>query len=309
MYMNDNQYIAHCGIIIHYGVGADNNPPGRGSGRYPKGSGKRPFQHDSAMRNTTPNNYGMGILTYVLVTTVLPSVAVTSLTYATAGVAMAVQKGIEKRRHKKKHAGQELDKSTGFYLKPKGKTYTDEEDMAAVNPALRDDNNTKRYEASNNCMLCSMAYELRQRGYDVEAKLDASLGNISNFKKWYPGAEPKFTKYKSKTLYYSDHNMADPADKKELKAYRAAAMKELSKLPNNSRGTLMINWEKDGRHVGGHAVAYKVERGKLKIIDAQVGRIYTGKDIQDLINKTCRVGYVRLDNLDFDKKKIREVAI
>jgi len=48
--MNDNQYIAHCGIIIHYGVGADNNPPGRGSGRYPKGSGKRPFQHDSAKR-------------------------------------------------------------------------------------------------------------------------------------------------------------------------------------------------------------------------------------------------------------------
>ena len=28
--------------IAHYGVGADANPPGRGSGRYPKGSGKRP---------------------------------------------------------------------------------------------------------------------------------------------------------------------------------------------------------------------------------------------------------------------------
>lgn len=29
-------------ILIHYGVGPDNNPPGRGSGRYPKGSGKNP---------------------------------------------------------------------------------------------------------------------------------------------------------------------------------------------------------------------------------------------------------------------------
>lgn len=34
--------------IEHIGVGADDNPPGRGSGRYPKGSGKNPFQHETA---------------------------------------------------------------------------------------------------------------------------------------------------------------------------------------------------------------------------------------------------------------------
>ena len=33
--------------IAHIGVGADDNPPGRGSGRYPKGSGKNPFQHET----------------------------------------------------------------------------------------------------------------------------------------------------------------------------------------------------------------------------------------------------------------------
>ena len=32
--------------LMHFGVGPDDNPPGRGSGRYPKGSGKKPFQHD-----------------------------------------------------------------------------------------------------------------------------------------------------------------------------------------------------------------------------------------------------------------------
>ena len=32
-------------FIMHYGVGYDDNPPGRGSGRYPKGSGDLPFQH------------------------------------------------------------------------------------------------------------------------------------------------------------------------------------------------------------------------------------------------------------------------
>lgn len=33
-------------FLMHYGVGPDDNPPGRGSGRYPKGSGERPYQHD-----------------------------------------------------------------------------------------------------------------------------------------------------------------------------------------------------------------------------------------------------------------------
>ena len=32
--------------LMHYGVGPDDNPPGRGSGRYAKGSGERPYQHD-----------------------------------------------------------------------------------------------------------------------------------------------------------------------------------------------------------------------------------------------------------------------
>lgn len=32
-------------FLAHIGVGADDNPPGRGSGRYPKGSGKNPNQH------------------------------------------------------------------------------------------------------------------------------------------------------------------------------------------------------------------------------------------------------------------------
>lgn len=31
--------------LYHYGVGAEDDPPGRGSGRYPKGSGENPFQH------------------------------------------------------------------------------------------------------------------------------------------------------------------------------------------------------------------------------------------------------------------------
>lgn len=35
--------------LMHYGVSVDDGAPGPGSGRYPKGSGERPFQHDPEM--------------------------------------------------------------------------------------------------------------------------------------------------------------------------------------------------------------------------------------------------------------------
>lgn len=36
--------------LYHYGVGPDDDPPGRGSGRYAKGTGKDPYQHDPVMK-------------------------------------------------------------------------------------------------------------------------------------------------------------------------------------------------------------------------------------------------------------------
>ena len=39
--------VVYSDSLMHYGVGFDDNPPGRGSGRYPKGSGKNPYQHGS----------------------------------------------------------------------------------------------------------------------------------------------------------------------------------------------------------------------------------------------------------------------
>lgn len=37
-------------FLQHYGVGPDDDPPGRGSGRYAKGTGKDPYQHDPVMK-------------------------------------------------------------------------------------------------------------------------------------------------------------------------------------------------------------------------------------------------------------------
>ena len=43
--------------LMHYGVGPDNNPPGRGSGRYPKGSGKNPRKDRVQKHLITKNDF------------------------------------------------------------------------------------------------------------------------------------------------------------------------------------------------------------------------------------------------------------
>ena len=43
--------------LEHYGKGHDDNPPGRGSGRYPWGSGKNPKQHEEDLKNDIREHY------------------------------------------------------------------------------------------------------------------------------------------------------------------------------------------------------------------------------------------------------------
>lgn len=45
--------------LLHSGKGHDDNPPGRGSGRYPYGSGERPYQGEK--KASTKRNVGVGI--------------------------------------------------------------------------------------------------------------------------------------------------------------------------------------------------------------------------------------------------------
>lgn len=47
----DMDYISELNdeYLMHFGVGPDDDPPGRGSGRYPKGYGENPFQHDGGL--------------------------------------------------------------------------------------------------------------------------------------------------------------------------------------------------------------------------------------------------------------------
>lgn len=180
----------------------------------------------------------------------------------------------------KDRSGCKKDEKTGFLIK--NKEMTQEQDAARVNPLVHNfDSNTK-----NNCMLCTAAYDLRRRGYEVRAK-KASYGYLTEeVKAWYPRAIVK--KLTCKT-------------NKEM---RESLKNDLIKQGNGARGNLMITW---AAMRGGHSVAYEINNGNLKIVDAQINKIYNNPD-SFLRKCSSVVEYARLDNINFNSRTIKEVA-
>lgn len=193
---------------------------------------------------------------------------------------------VKDKKYTKEREGSSVDSKTGFNLKKREMTV--QEDSARVNPLVHNfDNNTK-----NNCMLCTSTYDLRRRGYDVKAK-KASTGYFTEeLLAWYP---------KAKINKVTGLNEKGKPSTKEM---TSKLKSELIKQGDGARGNLMIKWA--GTR-GGHSVAYEVTNGNLRIIDAQINKIYDNPD-SFLRRCTNEVEYARLDNISFDLKTIKEVA-
>lgn len=126
---------------------------------------------------------------------------------------------------------------------------------------------------SNNCCLCTIAYDLRRRGYDVIAKQNAPINLLYDIGpedvSWMYGF-PKETKTK---------------DAKGLE-------NALKKQPNGSRGAAFCTWGGEGH--SGHVVAYEVQNGKPILYDAQTGDKY--EKISDLFEDVKATSFIRLDD-------------
>lgn len=178
-----------------------------------------------------------------------------------------------------------IDPDTGFKLKTRKMSRS--EDAERVNPGYFNFNdNTKR-----NCVLSTLTYELRRRGYDVRAK-KASYGyETTEISTWFPGIEYKdFGKRKDAVLSYREMN--------ELKQL-------LARQGNGARGNLSYGWSTFGRR-GRHSMSYEIVGGKVIGIDAQKGVVYN--NIDAILERAQNVRYARIDNIDFDPKFIKEVA-
>lgn len=197
----------------------------------------------------------------------------------------------KKKKFDKEREGEEIDKETGLHLKKA--EMSEKDDLARVNPLVYNfDKATK-----NNCMLCTVTYDMRRRGYDVEAGI-ARYGYLrDDIKKWYPDANVV--------------NLGETASNTRT-SYKRMTESEISTVKDSiikssgegSRGNLMVSWA-GGR--GGHSMAYEIKGGKLVIMDGQVNKIY---DNPDKILKKCsyNVSFARLDNVAFDPETIKEAS-
>lgn len=196
----------------------------------------------------------------------------------------------EKVRLNELRSDKEIDPKTGLHLKSKNDTL---DDIKAVNPKYQENNAS--IGATMNCYNCTIAYDMRQRGYDVSAALHLS------------GYNPKIT---TPYLYKNSKQNKDVYGKgKPLTAFTKNGnvklaedlMNKMSSEPDGSRGMLALYWPGGG----GHAMTYEVKNGNAYIIDAQSGRKYSTQESKDILACGTRGFYKRLDNLEINEKNMK----
>ena len=201
--------------------------------------------------------------------------------------------GYDIRAKKRAESGEKIDPATGLYKKDKPTSR--EEDIKAVNPDFK----LGGYGATNNCFLCTTAYDMRRRGYDVEAKKMNGDGVESRaLKSLYKNPvinkisdKDPVTGKRSSNVNVNRQNMINNA-KKEITAQ------------GDSRGNIMVMWST----AGGHSMAYEVKHGALEILDTQCGRVYKGSEVDRLLSRTKDIQYARLDNLEIKEKAMKRMV-
>lgn len=171
-----------------------------------------------------------------------------------------------------------VDKKTGIKLKQSEST--PDEDMHKINPAYGNFSDNSK----SNCQLCSCAYALRRKGYDVMANGASDGYNLVQVIESFSGSTLKRANVKN-----------------------AKALQEAYKLEDGAYGALTVHWFTGG----GHSVIYAVENGQPVIRDCQTNKAYKGDSAitKYLSRAKDEVYFARLDNATPDFKKLKEYGI
>lgn len=142
--------------------------------------------------------------------------------------------------------------------------------------------------ASLNCATCSLVYDLRRRGFDVDANMTPAMAYAfqTELGVFYKGAELK------------NRNSLDEV------------IKDLKEMPDGARGCFAgstING-------GGHAIAWEKTDGRVGFHDAQTGQYITANNLKNHFKSEKKygteiIGYERLDDKKPNLKAFREYGL
>lgn len=169
---------------------------------------------------------------------------------------------------------------------------TSDEHQLAVNP----DYDQLTYDYSMNCSFCTAAYDLRKRGYDVEANpiSQSEAYTIDDICSWYKGARPVY-----KFTVDSEHTTNRSDDKKNL-SESERLIENLKSQGEGARGHLALYWYNGGAH----DVIWEVENDEVVLRDCQTGEI--SRTFSEL-SYAYDYAYVRTDNLEPTDAVLRTV--
>lgn len=203
-----------------------------------------------------------------------------------------------------------------------GKAYSNPEDI--LQNVVKDINpNYKTAGGKMNCRRCSFTYELRRRGYDVEATT-SSIGSgqsASGFLNAVSKDSKNFNRLTSMSLPVTRGKRVDAlldGDKRKInikqEVIRSSSnrlgrisdediSKKIMSQPPGARGEIVFNMNKFA-----HSLSYENVNGKPIMFDTQKGKMYDLSDKSSYLSFTSKWGnpkevlISRLDNVDLDEE-------
>ena len=224
-----------------------------------------------------------------------------------------------------------IDPLTGF--RKISKEMTDLDNLQAINPGrtagLFRKKGLKTMEiidgSSTNCMLCTTAYDLRKRGFDVRAGKDLGHNGFmpddlfpkiyKNYKgtndvNLFNGDSDKINNAFFDILRKNGLNRFNIDDRS--KAFKILlndkyqnVLSEINKNPPGSRGNIMVWWNGGG----GHSMIWERDAsGVVKFLDGQTNTVYNNF-FDDVFANTSALKpthILRTDNLEIDPKGMKD---
>lgn len=270
--------------FYHYGVK-------RRSGRYPWGSGDRPYQRDSSgqyklNKYTSPSGFKVKEYSKAFMKTALiirpmqlgllflgvPVPVINTITISSRlgsyGIGKANASNIQDKR-----PIEPLKE-----LKKKGEEIDPKQDLKAVNPLKN------KPGGNSNCVNCVAAMEMRKRGYDVEARLSSAKKSYEEYAKDFKGF-----KYEQAGVKRNEKE----SRKDYINRSYDELLTKLEKNGNGSRGVLAINFDKSLSQSVGHVLYWENVNGKVILYDPQGGNAEKAFSLSD----PTSLRYGRFDNL------------
>ena len=202
-------------------------------------------------------------------------------------------------------------------LKPQEYELTNEENASLVNPYYMYDWMDANFDGqqegnkyTDNCSHCTLAYDMRMRGYDVEATPSNEAGGetFDEIETWYEDGKFSYGEEMLQTYWEENLDEAKQLDTNDPEAvtefYAKAYINEMAKGGPGARGQFCVYWQAGG----GHSMAYEVnDNGSVDIVDCQNNTRVKAEDFDWSSIYLNDGGVMRTDNLKLTDRAATKV--